>query len=147
MPVSLERLIAEVEPAVITDELIRDCIMVSMLAACTAAGPANRLKPNRTADQLQVSGDPESAEDKKQSLAFGQVECAAFSFRSLARIGNLWGLTKLVKLQLDNNQIQRIENLEHLVSNFWSCMMPSAAAAWMHVLCNATVQACETAVQ
>jgi Leucine-rich repeat (LRR) protein len=65
---------------------------------------------------MQVTGDPESAEDKKQSLSFGQVECAAFSFRSLARIDNLWGLTKLVKLQLDNNQIQRIENLEHLVS-------------------------------
>lgn len=31
MPVSLERLIAEVEPAVVTDELIRDCIVVSTM--------------------------------------------------------------------------------------------------------------------
>lgn len=33
MPVSLERLIAEVEPAVVTDELIRDCIVVSATEA------------------------------------------------------------------------------------------------------------------
>lgn len=30
MPVSLERLIAEAEPAVITEELTRECIQVSM---------------------------------------------------------------------------------------------------------------------
>jgi hypothetical protein len=29
MPVSLERLIAEIEPAVITEEITRDCIQVS----------------------------------------------------------------------------------------------------------------------
>lgn len=33
MPASLERLIAEVEPAVVTDELLRDCIVVGMLWA------------------------------------------------------------------------------------------------------------------
>jgi hypothetical protein len=37
MPVSLERLIAEVEPAVVTDELIRDCIVVSLAVLCIAA--------------------------------------------------------------------------------------------------------------
>jgi hypothetical protein len=31
MPVSLERLIAEVEPAIVTDELLRDCIVVGVL--------------------------------------------------------------------------------------------------------------------
>jgi hypothetical protein len=117
MPVSLERLIAEVEPAVVTDELIRDCIVVSPAVPRKAAQALEAVEYELTiASTMQVTGDPESAEDKKQSLAFGQVECAAFSFRSLARIDNLWGLTKLVKLQLDNNQIQRIENLEHLVS-------------------------------
>jgi Leucine-rich repeat (LRR) protein len=44
------------------------------------------------------------------------VECAALSFRALARISNLTGLDKLVKLQLDNNRITAIENLGHLVS-------------------------------
>lgn len=62
-----------------------------------------------------MSGDPDSAEEKQQTLTFKQVECAAFSFKSLARIDNLWGLTKLIKLQLDNNHLQKIENLSHLV--------------------------------
>jgi hypothetical protein len=70
------------------------------------------------------AGEPDSAEVKtlvkKQSLAFGQVECAAFSFRSVARIGNLQGVTKFVKLQLDNNHLQRIDNMERLVSG--GCM-------------------------
>lgn len=39
----------------------------------------------------------------------------ALSFRSLARIQNLRGLDSLVKLQLDNNRIERIEGLSHLV--------------------------------
>jgi Leucine-rich repeat (LRR) protein len=43
------------------------------------------------------------------------VEQAAFSFKSLSKISNLWGLDKLVKLQLDNNRIEKIENLNHLV--------------------------------
>jgi hypothetical protein len=117
MPVSLERLITEVEPAVVTDELIRDCIVVGVAGTCLSTScVVQQAWMRHVLACLQVTGDPDSAEDKKQSLAFGQVECAAFSFRSVARIDNLWGLTKLVKLQLDNNQIQRIENLEHLVS-------------------------------
>jgi hypothetical protein len=55
------------------------------------------------------------AEDKKRELAFEQVEAAAFSFKNLSKISNLWGLDKLVKLQLDNNRIGKIENLGHLV--------------------------------
>lgn len=72
--------------------------------------------PLLTRGCLQVTTPcPELAEDKKRELAFEQVEIAAFSFRGLASINNLWGLDKLVKLQLDNNRIQRIENLGHLV--------------------------------
>lgn len=55
------------------------------------------------------------AEDKKRELAFEQVEAAAFSFKNLSKISNLWGLDKLVKLQLDNNRIEKIDNLGHLV--------------------------------
>eukprot|EP00879_Flechtneria_rotunda_P020620 GHRR01021699.1.p1 GENE.GHRR01021699.1~~GHRR01021699.1.p1 ORF type:complete len:536 (+),score=232.58 GHRR01021699.1:130-1737(+) len=94
MPVSLERLIAEVEPAVVTDELIRDCIVVT-------------------------GTDPELTAEKKQTISFNQVECAAFSFHNLARIDNLRGLNKLVKLQLDNNHIKKIENLDHLTNLKW----------------------------
>lgn len=67
------------------------------------------------ATPLQVGGDPELAEEKKQTLPFSQAETASFSFRNLAKIDNLWGLEKLVKLQLDNNHIERIENLSHMV--------------------------------
>jgi hypothetical protein len=59
---------------------------------------------------------PELAEDKKRELPLGQVDTAAFSFKNLAKISNLWGLEKLVKLQLDNNRIEKIQNLGHLVS-------------------------------
>lgn len=73
----------------------------------------------------QVSGDPELAEDMKQTISFSQVDTACFSFRNLARIHNLTGLQQLVKLQLDNNRIQKIENLSHLVSTSPS-MNPAA---------------------
>lgn len=58
---------------------------------------------------------PELAEDKKRELPNELVEQAAFSFKNLSKISNLWGLESLVKLQLDNNRIERIENLQHLV--------------------------------
>ena len=61
---------------------------------------------------------PDLAEDKKRELPFEQVEAAAFSFKNLSRISNLWGLDKLVKLQLDNNRLERIENLGHLVGDW-----------------------------
>lgn len=43
------------------------------------------------------------------------MESLACSFKNLSKISNLWGLDKLVKLQLDNNRIEKIENLSHLV--------------------------------
>ncbi|GAX80910.1 hypothetical protein CEUSTIGMA_g8345.t1 [Chlamydomonas eustigma] len=94
MPVSLERLIAEVEPNVITEGLTRDCIQI-------------------------LGGDPDHASDKKSSIAWRDVECVAYSFKSIAMIDNLNGLDNLTKLQLDNNQITRIENIGHLVNLCW----------------------------
>jgi Leucine-rich repeat (LRR) protein len=65
---------------------------------------------------LQIQGgDPDAAASKKRNMPFREVECLAFSFRSLAKIQNLRGLDNLTKLQLDNNQITKIENLGHLV--------------------------------
>lgn len=94
MPVSLERLIAEVEPFVITEQMTRESIMI-------------------------LGGDSESAEEKKHSLALRDVECLAYSYRSIARIDNLNGLSSLTKLQLDNNKIVKIENLSHLINLTW----------------------------
>lgn len=65
---------------------------------------------------MQVTGaDIDVIEDKKQSIPFKEVESLAFSFKNLARIDSLQGLDKLVKLQLDNNHIPKIENIKHLV--------------------------------
>lgn len=43
----------------------------------------------------------------------------SFSFQNILRIDNLNGLYSLVKLQLDNNIIEKIENIEHLVNLEW----------------------------
>ncbi|GLC37160.1 Dynein regulatory complex subunit 3 [Pleodorina starrii] len=91
---SLERLIAEVEPNVITDALTRECIQIQ-------------------------GGEPDTAANKKRSMPFRDVECLAFSFKNLACIDNLRGLDNLTKLQLDNNQITKIENLAHLTNLTW----------------------------
>uniref|UniRef100_A0A7S0R7I6 Dynein regulatory complex subunit 3 n=1 Tax=Chlamydomonas leiostraca TaxID=1034604 RepID=A0A7S0R7I6_9CHLO len=94
MPVSLERLIAEVEPNVITEQLTRECIQI-------------------------VGADPDTLEEKKRNIAFREIECLAFSFKSIAKIDNLKGLEGLTKLQLDNNQLTKIENMAHLTNLTW----------------------------
>lgn len=63
-----------------------------------------------------LGGDPETYEDKKKNITFRDVECLAFSFKGLAKIDNLKGLEGLTKLQLDNNNITKIEKLANLVS-------------------------------
>lgn len=94
MPVSLERLIAEVEPNVITEAMTRECVQI-------------------------LGGDPDAADDKKLHIAFRDVECLAYSYRSIAKIDNLNGLGSLTKLQLDNNKIKKIENIGHLANLTW----------------------------
>uniref|UniRef100_A0A7S3QZF4 Dynein regulatory complex subunit 3 n=2 Tax=Dunaliella tertiolecta TaxID=3047 RepID=A0A7S3QZF4_DUNTE len=94
MPVSLERLIAEVEPNVITKQLTRDCIQIP-------------------------GSDPDAVAQKKRSMPFSEIECLAFSYRSIAKIDSLQGLESLTKLQLDNNQITRISNIAHLTNLTW----------------------------
>lgn len=69
------------------------------------------------ATHLQIQGgEPDTAANKKRTMPFRDVECLAFSFKNLACVDNLRGLDTLTKLQLDNNQITKIENLAHLVS-------------------------------
>lgn len=68
-----------------------------------------------------TAGDADLAAEKKQNISFSQVECVQCSFKKLARITNLSGLDNLVKLQLDNNQITKIENLSHLVRAHDDC--------------------------
>ncbi|KAK9824206.1 hypothetical protein WJX72_008534 [[Myrmecia] bisecta] len=83
----------EAGPKVITDELTRLCI--------------------------QVDGDPDNVESKRQKLPYREVEHLAFSFKGLVRVSNLQGLVNLRKLQLDNNALTKIENLDGLVNLRW----------------------------
>ena len=43
----------------------------------------------------------------------------SFYFTDILKIDNLWEFTKLTKLQLDNNIIEKIEGLESLVNLVW----------------------------
>ncbi len=142
MPVSLERLIAEIEPNVITEQLTRECIQVRFRppppfgSVCPAERRAQQALNSRHACVQIPGSDPDTVEDKKRNIPFRKVECLAFSFKSIAKIDNLKGLEGLTKLQLDNNSITKIEKLSHLVSAIAACRgqrarpPPSRPAAW-----------------
>ena len=53
-------------------------------------------------------------ETKKEPTAFREVKALLLSYQNILKIDNLIGFDKLVKLQLDNNIIEKIENLSHL---------------------------------
>lgn len=57
----------------------------------------------------------EKREEKRLNMQLRDVSALSFSFKNILRIDNLQGLSSLVKLQLDNNVIDKICNLEHLV--------------------------------
>jgi hypothetical protein len=64
---------------------------------------------------MQVDGPVEKRDEKRRTIMLREVEAISFSFKNILRIDNLTGLDKLVKLQLDNNIIDKISNLGHLV--------------------------------
>jgi hypothetical protein len=141
MPVSLERLVVQQEPHVITEKLICDCLVVRGPAgpgvradlsapwmrtythtrrthtAARAAGPLISQPPPGPA-QVGGGGHGKGGHDEQKRLSCPHEKMGhlRLSFQSLARIQNLRGLEGLVKLQLDNNRIERMENLSHLVS-------------------------------
>ncbi|MEW5300612.1 MAG: hypothetical protein WDW36_003530 [Sanguina aurantia] len=140
MPVSLERLIAEVEPNVITDALtarvhpapqtdVRNQPLPAGLEngsarniALRRCAPPSSTPASGSSDQGPrpvVGADPDTSADKLKRMRFSEVEALAFSFRSISVINNLNGLSLLSKLQLDNNQILVIANLGHLSSLTW----------------------------
>jgi Leucine-rich repeat (LRR) protein len=47
------------------------------------------------------------------------LQALSFSFKNILKIDNLQGLFALVKLQLDNNIIEKIENISHLTNLEW----------------------------
>lgn len=47
------------------------------------------------------------------------MQALSFSYQNILKIDNLNGLFALVKLQLDNNIIETIENISHLTNLEW----------------------------
>ena len=76
-------MVENIEPNVLEEGLIRSCIKI--------AGPA------------------ETQEEKKAEFPLRDVETLICSFQNILKIDNLLGLENLVKLQLDNNVISKIE--------------------------------------
>lgn len=55
----------------------------------------------------------------KYSFVFKPNYLLNLLFTDILKIDNLWEFTKLTKLQLDNNIIEKIEGLESLVNLVW----------------------------
>ncbi|CAD2217900.1 U2 small nuclear ribonucleoprotein A' [Angomonas deanei] len=71
-------------------------------------------------DRLRVVGNREEAnlqqkvENEVRTMDLDKVEVLTISFQRIGKIENLFGLSHLVKLCLDNNHISKIENLGQL---------------------------------
>eukprot|EP00002_Diphylleia_rotans_P004670 TRINITY_DN1355_c1_g1_i2.p1 TRINITY_DN1355_c1_g1~~TRINITY_DN1355_c1_g1_i2.p1 ORF type:complete len:474 (-),score=143.46 TRINITY_DN1355_c1_g1_i2:789-2210(-) len=88
-------------PTVIDDALIRKCIYIA---------PST----------IDLGGNAAAnAEAKKEAMEFYEIECLIFSFKNILAINHLVGFARLRKLQLDNNVIEKIENLGHLTELEW----------------------------
>ena len=61
-----------------------------------------------------MGGDAEVKQ--QEATAFRDVKCLLLSYQNILKIDNLVGFDRVVKLQLDNNIIEKIEHLGHLTS-------------------------------
>jgi len=91
----MNRLYDTVEPTVIDEDLLKQCIEEQ-----GTASEAGRIA-------------------KKEGLDFSEVESLRLDFKNILKIDNLWFFTNLVKLNLDNNIIEKIQNLDSLIHLEW----------------------------
>mmetsp|Transcript_11370 Transcript_11370/g.25890 ORF Transcript_11370/g.25890 Transcript_11370/m.25890 type:complete len:546 (+) Transcript_11370:38-1675(+) len=91
------RAVRVAEPMVINEEMVRSCAS--------------------SADYLPTSS--ERKEELRTQTELHKLEALACSFKNILQIQSLDGLDGLVKLQLDNNIIEKIENLDHLTNLTW----------------------------
>ncbi|KAJ9443616.1 Dynein regulatory complex subunit 3 [Diplonema papillatum] len=75
--------------------------------------------PPSGAEDDKKSRDRDPGKTQKQRVEFHEVGCLIFSFTGISKIDNLAGFNVLTKLQLDNNNIRKIENLDHLSNLVW----------------------------
>ena len=58
----------------------------------------------------------EAGDDKNDLMPFRDVQCLLLSYQNVLKIDNLIGFNRMIKLHLDNNIIEKIENLSHLTA-------------------------------
>eukprot|EP00760_Papus_ankaliazontas_P001073 PhM_4_TR10378/c0_g1_i1/m.83994 len=90
---------------VINEKLITECIHIP---------PSMMDEEKRSRDRAA-----EVRRDHLSQLEFHEVEWLIFSYKRIAHIDNLIGFANLKRLQLDNNDITKIEHLGHLTQLVW----------------------------
>ena len=122
---------------VIDEDLIIECIKESRQSELEAKDDDNNNsssynKNNKTSASLvNVNGDDINItnndkndknrllDDDGEAIDFTKINKLSLSFRDIYKIDHLRGFENLVQLRLDNNLIETIENLSHLVNLEW----------------------------
>lgn len=92
---TMSRLYDTIEPSVIDDEMLHKAV--------------EEQGPKEEAGRIA----------KQEGIDFADVLALRLDYKNILKIDNLWCFTALTKLQLDNNIIERIEGLDHLVNLVW----------------------------
>lgn len=99
----MSRLYDTIEPSVIDDEMLNTAV--------------EEQGPKEEAGKIA----------KAEGIDFADVGSLRLDYKNILKIDNLWCFKSLVKLQLDNNIIERIEGLDHLTNLVWLGM-------WMTII-------------
>lgn len=91
----MSRLYDTIEPSVIDDEMLHKAV--------------EEQGPKEEAGRIA----------KQEGIDFADVLALRLDYKNILKIDNLWCFTALTKLQLDNNIIEKIEGLNHLVNLVW----------------------------
>lgn len=95
----MSRLYDTIEPSVIDDEMLHKAV------------------------EEQGPKDEAGKIAKAEGIDFSDVLSLRLDYKNVLKIDNLWCFKSLTKLQLDNNIIERIEGLDHLVNLVWLGMI------------------------
>ena len=113
------------EIGIMSDELLQRLVeeqapdSVKPYAKASGAGDADvrTLRVDFQSESLTAIDREISESDHNGNISMPRI--VLITFADILRINNLWTFTNLRKLQLDNNIIEKIENLELLVNLEW----------------------------
>lgn len=91
----MSRLYDTIEPSVIDDEMLQKSV--------------EEQGPKEEAGRIA----------KLEGIDFSDVIYLRLDYKNILKIDNLWCFKSLTKLQLDNNIIEKVEGLDHLVNLTW----------------------------